>query len=279
MSIGTKIREIIDYYFRKKNEKNIVSVNIPKSSEELLKGKIALIVGGTGEIGKAIAEAFISSGAKVVISGTTESKIRKTVEELGINAKGIQIDLNQVSLFDEKIAHVIEQFPENRIDILVNCAGVHGDQKFGNVSEETYDMVMNTNLKGLFFMTQEVGNYMKRKGIKGHILNVSSAAALKPGYTPYEISKNAVRAFTLGAAAELIDYGIVVNAIAPGPVATSMLGYEEGDTLYTDCVPAKRFATPLEIAQLAVIMVSDMCNLVVGDTFYISGGSGTIRNR
>ncbi len=279
MSIGTKIREIIDYYFRKKNEKNIVSVNIPKSSEELLKGKIALIVGGTGGIGKAIAEAFISSGAKVVISGTTESKIRKTVEELGINAKGIQIDLNQVSLFDEKIAHVIEQFPENRIDILVNCAGVHGDQKFGNVSEETYDMVMNTNLKGLFFMTQEVGNYMKRKGIKGHILNVSSAAALKPGYTPYEISKNAVRAFTLGAAAELIDYGIVVNAIAPGPVATSMLGYEEGDTLYTDCVPAKRFATPLEIAQLAVIMVSDMCNLVVGDTFYISGGSGTIRNR
>lgn len=279
MSIGTKIREIIDYYFRKKNEKNIVSVNIPKSSEELLKGKIALIVGGTGGIGKAIAEAFISSGAKVVISGTTESKIRKTVEELGINAKGIQIDLNQVSLFDEKIAHVIEQFPENRIDILVNCAGVHGDQKFGNVSEETYDMVMNTNLKGLFFMTQEVGNYMKRKDIKGHILNVSSAAALKPGYTPYEISKNAVRAFTLGAAAELIDYGIVVNAIAPGPVATSMLGYEEGDTLYTDCVPAKRFATPLEIAQLAVIMVSDMCNLVVGDTFYISGGSGTIRNR
>lgn len=279
MSIGMKIREIIDYYFRKKNEKNIVSVNILKSSEELLKGKIALIIGGTGGIGKAIAEAFISSGAKVVISGTNERKVQKTVEQLGINAKGMQIDLSHVSLFNEKITHVIEQFPEKRIDILVNCAGVHGDQKFGNVSEETYDMVMNTNLKGLFFMTQEVGNYMKRKGIKGHILNVSSAAALKPGYTPYEISKNAVKAFTLGAAAELIDYGIVVNAIAPGPVATSMLGYEEGSTLYTDCVPAKRFATPLEIAQLAVIMVSDMCNLVVGDTFYISGGSGTVKNR
>ena len=279
MSIGMKIREIIDYYFRKKNEKNIVSVNILKSSEELLKGKIALIIGGTGGIGKAIAEAFISSGAKVVISGTNERKVQKTVEQLGINAKGMQIDLSHVSLFNEKITHVIEQFPEKRLDILVNCAGVHGDQKFGNVSEETYDMVMNTNLKGLFFMTQEVGNYMKRKGIKGHILNVSSAAALKPGYTPYEISKNAVKAFTLGAAAELIDYGIVVNAIAPGPVATSMLGYEEGNTLYTDCVPAKRFATPLEIAQLAVIMVSDMCNLVVGDTFYISGGSGTVKNR
>lgn len=279
MNIGLKVRGVIDYYFGKKNEKNIVSVNIPKYSEELLKGKIAFIVGGTGGIGKAIAESFISSGAKVVISGTNKEKVCKTVEQLGENAKGIQVDLSQVSLFDDKVMCAIEQFPEKRIDILVNCAGVHGNQKFGNVSEGTYDMVMNINLKGLFFMTQAVGNYMKRNGIKGHILNVSSAAALKPGYTPYEISKNAVKSFTLGAAAELIDYGIVVNAIAPGPVATSMLGYEEGDTLYTECVPAKRFATPLEIAQLAVIMVSDICNLVIGDTFYISGGSGTIKNR
>lgn len=67
------------------------------------------------------------------------------------------------------------------------------------------------------------------------------------------------------------------DAIAPGPVATAMLGRKEGDTLYTDCIPAKRFATPSEIGQLAVIMVSDMCDLVIGDTFYISGGSGTIQ--
>lgn len=139
------------------------------------------------------------------------------------------------------------------------------------------DLLWHTNLKGLFFMTQIVSNYMKEKKIKGHILNVSSAAALKPGYTPYEISKSGVRSFTLGAAAELIPYGIVVNAIAPGPVATAMLGRKEGDTLYTDCIPAKRFATPSEIGQLAVIMVSDMCDLVIGDTFYISGGSGTIQ--
>ena len=75
----------------------------------------------------------------------------------------------------------------------------------------------------------------------------------------------------------MIPYGIIVNAIAPGPVATAMLGRKAEDTLYTDCIPAKRFATPSEIGQLAVIMVSDMCNLVVGDTFYISGGSGTTK--
>ena len=173
----------------------------------------------------------------------------------------------------------IEQFPEKRLDILVNAAGVHGNQCFGEVSEETWDSVLDVNLKGMFFMTQAVGNYMKNNNIKGHILNVSSAAALKPGYTPYEISKSGVKSLTLGVAAELIQYGIIVNAIAPGPVATEMLGRKEGDTLYTDCVPAMRFATPSEIAQLAVIMASDMCNLVIGDTFYISGGSGTIKYR
>ena len=246
MGVGSKIRELIDYYYSKKNEKNVVPINIPKNKSNLLENKVALIVGGTGGIGVAIAESFLEAGAKVIISGTSEEKVTKTVEKLGNAARGIQIDLNNVTEFDNKVSQSISLFPENRIDILVNCAGVHGDQKFGIVSEATYDAVMNTNLKGLFFMTQIVSNYMKEKKIKGHILNVSSAAALKPGYTPYEISKSGVRSFTLGAAAELIPYGIVVNAIAPGPVATAMLGRKEGDTLYTDCIPAKCFATPSE---------------------------------
>lgn len=277
MGVGSKIRELIDYYYSKKNEKNIVPIDIPKNQNNLLENKVALIVGGTGGIGAAIAEAFIEAGAKVIISGTKEEKVKNVVEKLGNCARGIQIELNKVGEFDIKVSQAIALFPENKIDILVNCAGVHGNQTFGSVSETTYDSVMNTNLKGMFFMTQVVSNYMKEERIKGHILNVSSAAALKPGYTPYEISKSGVRSFTLGAAAELIPYGIIVNAIAPGPVATAMLGRKEGDTLYTDCIPAKRFATPSEIGQLAVIMVSDMCNLVIGDTFYVSGGSGTIQ--
>lgn len=278
MGIGLKIRGIIDYYCYKKNEKNVIPVNITKNQTDLLDGKVALIVGGSGGIGLGISQAFIDAGAKVIISGTRQSKLDVCVEKLGKMAKSIVINVNEVNAFDALILKA-EQLFASKIDILVNCAGVHGNQKFGEVSEETYDAVLDTNLKGLFFMTQSIGNYMKKNGIKGHILNVSSAAALKPGYTPYEISKSGVRSFTLGAAAELIPYGIVVNAIAPGPVATKMLGRSEEDTLYTDCVPAERFATPTEIGQLAVIMVSDMCNLVVGDTFYISGGSGTIKNR
>lgn len=151
MGVGSKIRELIDYYYSKKNEKNVVSINIPKNKSNLLENKVALIVGGTGGIGVAIAESFLEAGAKVIISGTREEKVTKTVEKLGNAVRGIQIDLNNVTEFDNKVSQAISLFSENRIDILVNCAGVHGNQKFGIVSEATYDAVMNTNLKGLFF--------------------------------------------------------------------------------------------------------------------------------
>lgn len=279
MGVVGKVRDLINYYFYKKNEKNIVPVMITKNQTNLLVDKIALIVGGTGGIGLAIAKAFIESGAKVIVAGTQKEKIQRATEKLGEKSRGIQIDLQNVATFDQKLLEAVSQFEEGKIDILVNCAGVHGNQSFGQISEDTWNSVLDVNLKGCFFMVQTVGNYMKKNCIKGHILNVSSAAALKPGYTPYEISKSGVKSLTLGAAAELIPYGIVVNAIAPSPVATEMLGRKEEDTLYTDCVPAMRFSTPTEIAQLAVIMVSDICNLVIGDTFYISGGSGTIKYR
>lgn len=88
MGVGSKIRELIDYYYSKKNEKNIVPINIPKNQSNLLKNKVALIVGGTGGIGVAISESFMEAGAKVIISGTSEEKVTKTVEKLGNAARG-----------------------------------------------------------------------------------------------------------------------------------------------------------------------------------------------
>ena len=119
MGVGSKIRELIDYYYSKKNEKNIVPINIPKNQSNLLKNKVALIVGGTGGIGVAISESFMEAGAKVIISGTSEEKVTKTVEKLGNAARGIQIDLNNVTEFNNKVSQAISLFPENRIDILV----------------------------------------------------------------------------------------------------------------------------------------------------------------
>lgn len=118
----------------------------------------------------------------------------------------------------------IEQFSEKEnIDILVNSAGMHGNDPFGAVTEQTFDAVMSANVKSLYFISQAVANQMIAKGIQGHILNVSSASSVKPSWTPYEISKRAVNGITEGMAHKLIKYGIVVNGIAPGPTATPMM--------------------------------------------------------
>ena len=135
---------------------------------------------------------------------------------------------------------------------------------------------MDVNLKSMYFACQEVANYMINNKIKGHILNVSSASSAKPGWTPYEISKNAVRALTLGFADKLVKHGIVVNAIAPGPVSTPMLKNMDKEDISWQGNPTGRMSTPAEIANWVVFMASDMGNMIIGDTFFISGGSGTI---
>ena len=176
----------------------------------------------------------------------------------------------------DKVDEAASLFPDNRIDILVNSAGVVAHSGFENMTEEEYDNIMNVNAKGTYFMSQAVSRFMIAHKIRGHILNVSSSSALRPAWTPYQMSKWAVRGMTLGLADALLPHGIIVNAIAPGPVATPMLGKYEGDSIYNYANPSGRFSMPQEIANLAVFMVSSMGDLIVGDTFYITGGSGTI---
>ncbi len=195
----------------------------------------------------------------------------------GYEASSIIIDVLDVQSIPEKVKTAAAKFPENRIDILVNSAGVVSHSDLMDMSEVEYDSIMDVNAKGTFFMSQAVAKHMIENQIKGHILNVTSSSALRPAWTPYQMSKWAVRGLTLGMADKLLPYGIIVNAIAPGPTATPMLGKYEGDNnIYNGVCPAGRFAMPSEIAALATFMVSDMGNMIVGDTFYMTGGSGTI---
>ena len=170
-------------------------------------------------------------------------------------------------------------FSEKRVDILVNAAGIapiSGYNNFFNTTEETYDSIMDINIKGTFFVSQVIARYMIDKHIQGHILNISSSSALRPAWTPYELSKWAVNGFTKGLADSICRYGITVNAIAPGPTATSMTGLGNNDSIYHFSSPMGRYSTPEEIANLALFLVSSTGNMIVGETVYMTGGSGTI---
>lgn len=260
-------------------EGKVTKVPIPvlKDSQKMLDGKVALITGGSSGIGYGIAEQFLKSVCKVIIAGTNKQKLEKcheNLEQYG-SVKSIVLNVLEIDKFKKKIREAAMLFEENRIDILVNSAGRNVSSKFMDMEPEEYDSVMDVNVKGVFFMSQAMGEYMIANNIQGHILNISSAASLRPAWTPYQISKWALKGFTLGLADMLLPHGIVVNAIAPGPVATPMMGKGINDTIELPS-PSGRYAMPCEIAALAVFMVSDFGNLIVGDTFYITGGGGVI---
>lgn len=246
---------------------------------DLLKDKVALITGGSGGIGFAIAKAFLESGCKVIIAGTNEKKLSSKLEELG-GGKSVILNLASIKEIEESVSKAIAIY--GHIDILVNSAGIHSTKVFENfmeVEEKDYDSIMDINLKGTYFVTQNVAKHMVANKIHGHILNISSSTALEPAWSPYRLSKWGIKGMTLGFAQQLQPYGIIVNAIAPGSTATKLLGFKEGDSIYSADNGNHRLTLPNEIAEYAKLMVSDLGDMIVGDTLYISGGRGTIDRR
>lgn len=247
---------------------------------DLLKGRKALITGGTSGIGLAIAKSFLASGAVVCITGRDEAKIKKVREDLeNINSDyknrvfASILDVKDVASFPQKVDEILQSLTE--IDILVNNAGVRGGQ-IATVSETEYDDIMDTNLKGTFFLSKVISSYMIKNNIEGNILNIASASGIRPANSAYTLSKWGVRGLTLGLAKTLIPYGIVVNGIAPGPTATPMLMDNGCKNITHNGNPLKRYALPEEIANMAVILVSMMGKTIVGDIVYMTGGAGLI---
>ena len=190
--------------------------------------------------------------------------------------KTLVLDNQDVASIPAKIKNAVSLF--GRIDILVNNAGVLGGY-ISNSTESEYDAVLDTNLKGVFFLSKEIGHYFKDNNIKGNILNIASSSSLRPAASAYTISKWGIRGLTLGLAKVLAPYGITVNGIAPGQTATPMLRSTKNlNNIAAPKTPIGRFALPEEIANMAVIMVSDMGRLIMGDIVYMTGGVGNLTN-
>ena len=265
--------------FVKKRYGTFVTANITSlASNELLSGRSAFVTGGTAGIGKAIVEAYLKAGADVAFTSRTDTNAEKIQKELQAKyperkVYGIKMDMMDVESFLPIFKDVVAKL--GKMDILVNNAGI-GEGWWCHTTVEEWDNVIKTNLRGPFFLTEVVGRYMRDNHIHGNILNICSSAALRPANTAYRLSKWSMRAFTLGLAKTLIPYDIVVNGIAPGPTATAMMGRTDNDNLSKPGNPSGRMATPEEIANMAVIYVSDMARTIVGDIAYMTGGSGVL---
>jgi len=244
----------------------------------MLKGRTALITGATSGIGFEIAKSYLEAGAKVIITGRDKDRIQhacsllKSIHQNYI-VHGIQMNNCDVPIFKEKLEEMLRWKDINQIDILVNNAGVLGGD-IRDTTETEYDNIVNTNLKGVFFLSQMIGHYYKEQHIEGNILNIVSSSSLRPAASAYTITKWGIRGLTLGLAKILAPYGIIVNSIAPGPTATRMI-FKESNTDIAFKNPIGRCAMPEEIANMAVFLVSNM-GRIVGDIIYMTGGSGLI---
>lgn len=285
MSIKTYIKRGISYVIHGQPVENhcVTSQIVQLAPNELLKGRTAFITGGTSGIGRAIAEAFMRAEADVIITGRDLQRVSKVCEEIEkqINRgsiHGIEMDICNVKSMEEKWKDALQYSRTNKIDIVVNNAGILGSS-FGRTTEEDYDMCMSTNLRGTYFLSQIAAHYMKDNEIKGNILNVASSSSLRPAASVYTLSKWGIRGLTMGMARVLTQHGITVNGLAPGPTATPMLQKEMSEnSIYHPKSLTGRYATPEEIANLAVVLVSDMGKMIVGDIIYATGGAGVVTN-
>lgn len=246
-------------------------VVIKDIESNLLNGKTTLITGGNSGIGYAIAKKFIDCGATVIILARNPEKTQSVAQEL--KCEYIIADVTDT---EKLIATVEDYIVDKRIDILVNSAGVLDKEPMLAKTPQGYDKVMDTNLKAAYFMSQIIANHMLSKGIKGHILNISSSSSRRPGWGPYQLSKHALNAMTEGFAMRLAPNGITVNGIAPGITATPMQdgNLVEGSLTYDN--PMRRAQSSEEIANLALFMASDLGNSIIGDTVLMTGGSGNL---
>ena len=279
MSIKKYLKRAFVFLLHGIPERHVIA-NITKlAPNEMLKGRTALITGATSGIGFEIAKSYLEAGAKVIITGRDKDRIQhacsllKSIHQNYI-VHGIQMNNRDVPIFKEKLEEMLRWKDINQIDILVNNAGVLGGD-IRDTTETEYDNIVNTNLKGVFFLSQMIGHYYKEQHIEGNILNIASSSSLRPAASAYTITKWGIRGLTLGLAKILTPYGIIVNGIAPGPTATRMI-FKESNTDIAFKNPIGRCAMPEEIANMAVFLVSNMGRSIVGDIIYMTGGSGLI---
>lgn len=242
-----------------------------------LDGKTAVVTGASRGIGRAIAIELAKEGANVVVnySGSKE-KADQVVEEitkLGTKAISVQANVSDADSVQNLMKEAIEQF--GSIDILVNNAGITRDNLIMRMKEEEWDDVINTNLKGVFLATKAVTRQMMKQR-SGRIINISSVVGVlgNAGQANYVAAKAGVIGLTKTTARELASRNILVNAVAPGYIATEMTEAlpEEVKKTIADQIPLSKIGNPEHIAKAVVFLASDDASYITGQTIHVDGG-------
>ena len=245
---------------------------------KLLEGKTALITGASKGIGRAIALEFAAQGAAVAFTYLSsvekgEALVGELLQAGAHKAKGFRSDASKFEDAAQLIEQVVGEF--GSLDILVNNAGITRDNLLMRMSEEHWDQVIQTNLKSVFNTVKaSARTFMKQRA--GSIVNITSVVGIKgnAGQANYAASKAGIIGFTKSVALELGSRNIRCNAIAPGFIETEMTEQLDEKTVqgWRDAIPLKRGGKPVDVAQCAVFLASDMSSYVTGQVLQVDGG-------
>ena len=239
-----------------------------------LEGKTALITGGTSGIGLATAKAFVNEGAYVFITGRREAELAAAVKEIGRNVTAIRGDVSNLGDLERLFAQIKRE--KGKLDIVFANAGGAKFAPLGEITEEHYDALFNSNVKGLLFTVQKALPLLADGA--SIILNASVVAsrAIAPEWSVYSATKAAVRSFARTWTTDLKHRRIRVNAVSPGYTDTppwhAMEAAEEQMKVIANSVPLGRFGTPDEIAKAVVFLASDDSSYVTGTELFVDGG-------
>lgn len=246
-----------------------------------MKGKVALITGGTAGIGLATAKLLLQEGASVMLMGRNAERGKRALEELSGKVSYFSGDVADGKMCEKAVSETCRIFGD--IDILVNSAGIYGEGAVEDLKEEAFDRMMDVNVRGTCLMTKYAVKAMKERGHGGSIVNVASDAALHGNYfcSSYCASKSAVLGFTRAAALELAHSGIRINCVCPGDVLTPLTekqlqqdpaGREAALSTMASVYPMGRIGTPEEIANVIAFLASDKAAFVTGAAWTVDGG-------
>lgn len=238
--------------------------------------KVTLVTGASQGIGEAIATELAGCGAQVILVDVQEEKLREVAQAIGKNkgkAALYKADVSNREQVQEVVEAVLRDY--QKIDHLVNNAGITRDSLLMRMEEEEWDAVLAVNLKGIFNFSRSVIRHMIANRY-GRIVNIASVVGLmgNPGQTNYAASKAGVIGFTKALAREVSARGITVNAVAPGYITTPMTEGLPGSIkkIFVDLIPMRRFGTPEEVAHLVKFLLSDEATYITGQVININGG-------
>jgi len=243
----------------------------------MLKGKTALITGGSRNIGEAIALKMAEAGADIAIldlsDGEAAQNVLAKIKSFGCRAECYKCNVADYAEVELVVKQVLNDF--GAIDILVNNAGITRDKLMIQMTEDDYDMVLDVNLKGAFNLIRHTSRaFIKQKS--GRIINISSVVGMmgNAGQVNYSSSKAGIIGLTKSIAKELGGKNITCNAIAPGFIATAMTDAmtDEAKERLNGAIPLKRIGTPDDVANLALFLASDSAAYITGEVIKVDGG-------